>query len=161
MSSPTSDAWKRTDDDDPVDLTPEDILRTYHDDSFLETYGGESIFVQLFTPKTRALILDVLVSERGDPFTARRIVDHHDALSTTSFNRHKQALLDLGVMVKADKQGNAQRYALNTKHPIAQLLAMIDNIGMWGETPQLLGEQFLTESDEPTAIHNLNDDGEK
>lgn len=75
------------------------------------------------------------------------IVDRHEDLSTTGFARHKDALLDLGVMVEADKRGNAQQYALNTKHPIAQLLQTLNSVMMWSRTPQMLEEQFRFEGD--------------
>lgn len=137
-------------------LTPQDILDQYLGPDAVEEHaratGGGSTFRHLFTPKTRALVVDVLVGERGDALTAKEIVNHHEDLSVTGFNRHREPLLGLGVVVEAGKRGNAMTYALNTRHPVAQLLAMLDNVTMWGETPALLETQFLTDEDVPTAI---------
>lgn len=105
------------------------------------------MFHCLFTPKSRTLILDALMSARGDALSAQTIANHHDDLSVSGVNRHREALLDLGVIVETGKVGNAMMYQLNKNHPVVQLLAMIDNIVMWGETPMLLGEEFTSKKD--------------
>ena len=133
-------------------LTPFDLLDHYQGDEFVAEYGGKSAFRQLFTPKTRALVLDVLVSERGDALTVQEIADHHVDLSVTGVNRHRDALLDLGVIAEDGKRGNAMTYALARHHPVAQVLAMLDDLLMWGETRPALDSQFITDSDQPSAI---------
>lgn len=146
------DADADTDEETDARLTPLDLLDQYHGDEFVAEYGGESVFRQLFTPKTRALVLDVLVSERGAPLTAQEIANHHTDLSVTGVNRHRDALIDLGVIVEDGKRGNAMTYALARSHPVAQVLAMLDDLLLWGETRPALDEQFITESDQPSAI---------
>lgn len=133
-------------------LRPEDVHEQYSGEEAIEQYGGESSFRQLFVPKTRALVLDVLVGERGDALTAQEIANHHEDLSVSGFNRHREALLDFGVIVEAGKRGNAMTYALNRRHPVTQLLVMVDDVTMWGQTQLVLEEQFLTESDTPTTV---------
>lgn len=133
-------------------LTPFDLLDQYHGDEFVTEYGGGSAFRRLFTPKTRALVLDVLVSERGDALTAQEIADHHEDLSVTGVNRHREALVALGVIVEDGKRGNAMTYALARHHPVAQVLAMLDDLLMWGETRPSLDEQFVTDADQPSII---------
>ena len=133
-------------------MTPADVLDRYFGEEGIEKFGGEPIFAQAFTPKTRALILDVLVSERGGALSAQMIADHHDDLSVSGVNRHRDALRDLGLIEEAGKVGNAMTYALNTRHPAAQVLAMLDNIFMWGETPMILDEQFASGDAHPTAV---------
>ena len=142
-----------TDDEDSI--TPEDVLQQY--------YGPEResgpLFAQLFTPKSRALILDVLVSERGDALTVSEIVDYSTGgLAKSSVHNHIDDLITLGVVEDAGKKGNAQTYQLNTSHPVAQLLAMLDNVLMWGRTPTLLDEAFVFEGDSHEMLEELGKD---
>lgn len=127
------------------DISPDDIQRVYESDEYVEKYGGESVFSSLFTPKSRTLILDALISARSDAISAQTIANHHDDLSVTGVNRHREALIDLGVVVEAGKVGNAMTYQLNRDHPVVQLLAMLDNLVVGGETPILLNEDFVAE----------------
>jgi hypothetical protein len=131
--------------DSDENITTADIQELYDSDEFIEKYGGKSVFRSLFVPKSRALILDALISARGDALSAQIIANHHDDLSVSGVNRHREALLDQGVVVEAGKVGNAMTYQLNEHHPVVQLLAMLDNIVMWGETPMLLNEEFIAE----------------
>jgi DNA-binding transcriptional ArsR family regulator len=133
-------------------LTPLDLLEQYHGDEFVAEYGDKSAFRQLFTPETRTLVLDVLVSERGDALTAQEIADQHLNLSVTGVNRHRDALLALGVIVEDGERGNAMTYALAREHPVAQVLAMLDDLLMWGETRPALDSQFVTDAEQPSAI---------
>ena len=143
---------------DSLELTPKMLQERYHSEEHIEKYGGKSLFERLFTPKSRALILDALLGDRGDPMTVRMIVDRHESLSTSGFHRHKEALLDHGVMIEADKRGNAQQYALNINHPIVQLLAMFENIAMGGRTPPLLDEQFVFRGDKDEFTETVAED---
>lgn len=141
--------------DDEESLTPENILQQY--------YGPEResgpLFAQLFTPKSRALILDVLVSERGDALTVSEIVDYSTGgLAKSSVHNHIDDLRTLGVVEDAGKKGNAQTYQLNTGHPVAQLLAMMDNILMWGRTPMMLDETFVFEGDSQEMLAAIEDE---
>lgn len=147
-------SWARSDgsDVDTDDLNPQDLLDRYRGEAFREKYGGASAFSQLFTPRTRALLLDVLVSERGTGLTAREIADRHPDLSVTGVNRHRDALVDLGVLATVGKRGNARTYALATDHPVAKVLVMLDDLLQWGETPVRLDGQFTTDSEQPRAI---------
>lgn len=138
-------AQRSTEDAEEDSLHPEEVREQYTGAAAIEEYGGESAFRQLFVPKTRALVVDVLVGERGDALTAREIANQHDDLSVSGVNRHREPLLDFGVIVKAGKRGNAMTYALNTSHPVAQLLAMTDDIMLWGRTELVLGDQFLAD----------------
>jgi hypothetical protein len=142
-------------------LTPFDLLGQYRGEAFVERYGGASAFSHLFAPKTRALILDVLIGERGGALTAREIADSPPELSVTGVNRHRDALLDLGVVARSGKRGNAQTYALATEHPVAQVLVMLDDLLQWGETPVRLDERFVTESDQPRAIEEWSESDEE
>lgn len=151
-------SWARSDGRDAGDdpFTPLDLLDQYRGEAFVEKYGGSSAFSELFTPKTRALLLDVVVGERGRALTASEIADRHPDLSVTGVNRHREALIELGVLVTAGKRGNAQTYALATEHPVAQALVMLDDLLQWGETPVRLDARFLVEGDRPSAIETWN-----
>lgn len=108
-----------------------------------------TVFEDLLTPRTRAAILDVLVAARGEALTVSQMTRENPSVSTSSFERHRGDLLDYGVMEKAGKVGNAMTYRLNTAHPAAQLLAMLDNILVYGETPLMLDDYFVSEADYP------------
>lgn len=139
--------WIEPADDDterPKPLTPQDLDEAYRgadrEGALLET---GSIFERLTTPKARALIIDVLVADRGEAWTAAELAERREDLSVTSFNRHKDALVDLGVMLERGKRGNAMTYSLNTGHPLAQVLVMFDDVANWGRTQVHLDEQFI------------------
>jgi hypothetical protein len=78
----------------------------------------------------------------------------------TGVNRHREALLDLGVLLRAGKRGNAQTYALATEHPVAQVLVMLDDLLQWGETPVCLDGRFVTASEQPRAIERWSGSSE-
>lgn len=123
----------------------------------------ETAFVRLFAPRTRAGVLDVLVSDPDRAWTVAEIVDHSGNVSTSGFERHKDALLASGVVQEAGKKGNAQTYRLNTHHPVAQLLVMLDTVIGYGKTPLLLEEQFIGEpgtdaSDEGSPLSEYADE---
>lgn len=127
--------------------SPADLTTYYQSEAFVEKYGGETVFRQLFAPKSRTLILDALLAAEGDPRTADQIAAWNDDLSVSGFNRHRDALLELGVMIEAGKVGNAMTYRLNEDHPVAQLLAMLGNVTFAGETPMTLDPAFLADGE--------------
>lgn len=117
------------------------------DDEIVETMEQvraiESPFEKLLSPRSRVAILDVLVEEGGRALTVQEMVDRSDQITTSSFNRQKDDILEYGVIVEAGKRGNAQTYALNADHPVAQALKMVDNLLTWGKTPLLVDEEYL------------------
>lgn len=124
---------------------PADLSDYYHSEAFLEKYGGETVFRQLLAPKSRTLILDALLAAEGEPLSAKQIAGWSDDLSVSGFNRHREALLEFGVLKEAGKVGNAMTYTLNEAHPVSQLLSMLANVTFAGETPMNLDTAFLTE----------------
>ena len=143
-TDPANLSWTDAD-GEPVELTPKALLERYHTEAIIEDYAGASLFERLLTPKTRALVVEVLADEGDMPLTTKKIANNHPDLSVSGVNRQKDTLLDLGVMIEAGKCGDAQQYRLNTKHPFAQLLQMFISIGGWGRTAPMLGEQFVFE----------------
>lgn len=140
------------DEPDEEPLTPDDVLEMrpdHTDDPVTSPEEMMSVFEEILTPRTRAAILDVLVYARGEALTVSQMADENPRVSASSFDRHKDDLLDFGLMVEAGKIGNAMTYALNTDHPGAQVLAMLDNVMLWGETPMMLGKQFINETGSP------------
>ena len=143
------------------DQTPTDGAMTPRD--VLEQYNGPdrepgALFVQLFTPKSRALILNVLVSDRDEALTVSEIVAQEDELAKSNVHDHIDTLLDLGVVERPGKKGNAWTYRLNDDHPVAQLLAMIETVFMWGRTPQFLDEAFVFEGDQDDLLDALEEE---
>lgn len=137
---------------DAEQMTPDDVVEQrpdHTDDPVTSPEGMRSVFERVLTPRTRAAIIDVLVNARGEALSVSQMVDENTQVSTSSFERHKDDLLAYGLIVEAGKVGNAQTYALNTEHPGAQLLAMFDNVMLWGETPMMLDEQFINETGSP------------
>ena len=124
-------------------FAPEEVMAHYHR---AEREPG-ALFVQAFTPKSRALILHVLLSQRDEALTISEIASYPVELAKSSVHDHIDVLVDLGLVYKAGKKGNAQTYRLEDRHPVIQLLAMIDNVFLLGRTPQYLGEQFVFEGD--------------
>lgn len=124
---------------------PTDLAEYYQSEAFVGKYGGATVFSQLFAPKSRTLIFDALLAAEGEPRSAQQIAAWNDDLSVSGFNRHREALLDLGVMIEAGKVGNAMTYKLNEAHPVAQLLSMVSNVTFAGETPMNLDSSFLAD----------------
>jgi DNA-binding transcriptional ArsR family regulator len=124
-------------------FTPEDVMSH----NYRPEREPGALFVQAFTPKSRALILHVLLSQPAEALTISEIAAYPVELAKSSIHGHIDALVDLGLVVEAGKKGNAQTYRLENRHPVIQLLAMIDNVFQLGRTPQYLGEQFVFEGD--------------
>lgn len=134
-----------TEHDAADELTPEDVRGSFPTpDSVSPPEAHRSPFNQLFAPRAKAAILDILVEERGTPLTAKEIVDRSDDVSRSSFGNYCDELLEYGVMVEDGKVGNAMTYRLNIDHPVARCLVMLDNLIIDGETPMLIQEQFIT-----------------
>jgi predicted transcriptional regulator len=102
---------------------------------------------RLMTPRTRAAIVDALLQANDEPITAQNLADQHSGFNVASFNRHRDQLIELGVLIEAGKQGNATTYRLNTNHPAVQLLGMVNQVYTHGSTPLLLNEKFLRDDD--------------
>ena len=132
-------------------LTREDVrtMRPPADDEEAADSEYRTIFEDLLTPRTRAAILDVLVEARGNALSVSQMTRENPNVSTSSFDRHRDDLIAFGVMEEAGKVGNAMTYQLQTEHPAAQVLAMLDNILMYGETPQMLDDYYISDADGP------------
>lgn len=141
-----------TTDDGTDTLTPADVREGAQallptDGTVEDAADAETPFTALLAPETRVRIIGALLEAGGEPLSVARLCEIA-GVSKASFARHKTALLTVGVMREADKVGNAQRYALDVDHPAAQVLAMLDNVLTWGQTPELLEEQFIGEPGE-------------
>lgn len=129
--------------DDDAPLTPEDVRQLgveYRETHLDET--DDSLFVELFTPRARARILDVLLSNPHEAMLAADIAEAA-GISRSSFARQLDPLLDLGVMVRDEQVVNAWTYRLNTDHPAAQLAGMLDQVLGFGTAAPLLDERFI------------------
>ena len=115
------------------------------DDTSDDAYRTE-VF-ELMTPRARGAIVDALLQAPDEPRTAQEIADAHSGVTVPSFNRHRDTLLQFGVLLESEKRGNAQTYRLNTNHPAVQLLGMINQVYNHGTTPPLLDEKFYREPD--------------
>ena len=132
-------------------LTREDVRMMFpeNDEPITDVEDMGSKFEKMLTPRTRAAIIDTLVEARGDALSVKQMTEQNPHISTSSFERHRDDLIAYGVMEEAGKVGNAMTYRLRTEHPAAQLLAMLDNILMYGETPQMLDDYFVSEAEMP------------
>lgn len=130
-----------TDDEPP---TPDDVqqLGVDYRENHLDD-DADSLFVELFTPRARARILDVLLSNPHEAMLASDIAEAA-GISRSSFARQLDPLLDIGVMVRDEQVVNAWTYRLNTDHPAAQLAGMLDQVLRYGTTSMLLEEQFVS-----------------
>jgi len=124
-------------------LAPEDVHHATEDvRSKHAAASDDSLLAMIFTPRARARILDALVGAHTEALSAAQICERAD-VGTSSFDRQKDALLDLGVLEEAGMVGNAQTYRLNRAHPVAQLLGMLDQVLRFGTTSMLLDERFV------------------
>lgn len=147
MSNPTAPGKPDGDADEarlPA-VEPADVPIDAGDDTADEEYRTE-IF-ELLTPRARGAIIDALLQAADEPRTAQEIADAHSGVTVPSFNRHREALQEFGVLLESGKRGNARTYRLNTNHPAVQLLGMINQVYNHGTTPPLLDEKFYRESD--------------
>lgn len=114
-------------------------------------------FVELFTPRARALILDALIGAH-EPLTAAEICEHA-GIDRSTFSAHEEVLGVLGVLESPGKKGNARVYTLDTDHPAAQLLIMLDTVIRHGRAPLLLEEQFIGDPAELDADDTVAEAG--
>lgn len=130
-------------DHDTEPLTPDVLLerRREHRET---SDTDDSDLVQLLTPDSRFRVLDALLGVNGEPQTESQVAEQAD-VSQASANRHLKGLVDDDLVHLADKVGNARRYRANTDHPLVQVLAMGDRILRFGQSPQLLDDQWVGE----------------
>lgn len=126
---------------DDSHLSPDDVVQKYRNSGL----SGD-VFEVVFDKPAKTLTISALVQERGEAYTAQEIADMREDLSVASFNRYRDDLIGLGVIAEAGKRGNAMTYRLDTDHPVAQLLMMLDDVLVNGQTPMRLSEQFLADS---------------
>jgi hypothetical protein len=143
-----------TDETENDPFTPKEVMEYYHRAD--RTPGA--LFVQAFTPKSRPLILHVLLRQPDEALTITEIAAKSTELGTSSIHNHIDALIDLGLVYEAGKKGNAQTYQLEARHPVVQLLAMINNVFLWGRTPPSLDEQFVFEGDAEDLYQALSEE---
>ena len=108
-----------------------------------EYRASKSRVEQLLTPTARAVILDILVRYADDALTVTEVCEKTDRVSKVTFARHKEPLLDFGVIEQAGKKGNAQTYRANVYHPAVQPVAMLWSVLNFGQTRMLLDERFI------------------
>jgi DNA-binding transcriptional ArsR family regulator len=154
-----------TDTDSPDEpLTLEDILRMRptpdEPDVVDDLAEAKTALESLLTPRARLGILQELIhaNKMGEePLTQSNLTDRNARVSRSAFYNHIDALLDYGVVEETDKVGNARRFRVVTEHPAVQALAMLDNIMMWGQTPQMLDDQFIAPDDADGPVYEDGD----
>lgn len=133
--------------DDLPGVTPEDVRDNR--DAVLEKFPDDemppSMLSMLLTPAKRFEILDTLLEAGEEALTVSEMSERGDVTSS-SFNRHKDMLLDLGVIVEAGKRGNAQMYRVNINHPAIQILMDLQDVMIHGGTVQYLHDRFIDKS---------------
>lgn len=108
----------------------------------------ESPFLRLFSPRSKAAIVDALLSAGGEPKTVSELSEMNEHVTSSSFNRHRDDLEAYGLLEQDGKRGNARVYSINTSHPLAQSLKMVENVILYGKTPMVLDEEYVGEPDE-------------
>lgn len=114
---------------------PEDDITTH------ERYTG--VLVSLFTPRSRALLIDSWVREGEKPITVTELAESSSDLTRQTVHSHIGPLVELGFIIEAGKKGNAQTYQLNIRNPLVQVVHMMSNLGRFGRTNFLLERDFL------------------
>lgn len=112
-------------------------------ESLEELENHQSPFLRLFSPRAKAAIVDALLEAGGEPKTVSELTEMNEHVTTSSFNRHRDDLEEYGLMVRCGKRGNAQTYAIDTDHPLAQALKMVENVILTGQTPVVLDEEYI------------------
>lgn len=148
--------------DEEKKLTPDQVRQMRPPESIgvietVEEYrASKSLFEHLVTPMARATILEILVSRADEACTVAEICEETDRVSKATFARHKDPLLEFGVIEKAGKKGNAQTYRANVYHPAVQLITMLRWVLVHGHTRMFLDERFVSTS---TASTDSTPDG--
>lgn len=121
-----------------------DDLGAHADDTITTEQRYHTILSNLFTPRSRAIILDTWLRIGTEPVTISEVAEQSDQLSRQTVNSHKDALLnEFQIITEAGKKGNATVYRLNHRNPIVQCLEMLSQIGRFGQTKLLLEREFL------------------
>lgn len=122
---------------------PDEVTETVE-----EAKNSESRFEQVFSTPAKVAIVNVLLKTGGEPLTASEIVEASGEISTASFSRYRDELIEDGILETRGKRGNAQLYSLDVESPAAQALKMVETLLGFGKTPLYLDEQYIGEPGE-------------
>jgi len=121
-----------------------DDLGACEEDLIMTDQQHHTILSNLFTPRSRAIILDTWLRIGTEPVTISEVASRSDQLTRQTVNSHKDALCEeFKIITETGKKGNATVYRLNYRNPIVQCLEMLSQIGRFGRTRLLLEREFL------------------
>ncbi len=126
-------------------LLDRDDLGAREEDTITTIPQYHSIITNLFTPRSRAVVIDTWLREGTEPMTASEIAANSDKLTRQTVHEHLDALeKTYGIIVEDGKKGNATAYRLNYRNPFVQCIQMLAHLGRFGRTNLLLERDFLT-----------------
>jgi len=85
------------------------------------SYSEASPFVRLFQTEGQVRIVDVFLRKQYKALTTREIAEFA-GIDRSTVSRNLSVLQDIGLIIDADKVGNAPRYQTNTEHPVIKSL---------------------------------------
>jgi len=121
-----------------------DDLNACEDDTITTEPRYHTIMTHLFTPRSRAIILDTWLRIGTEPVTTSEVAAWSNKLTPQTVESHKDALCEeFKIITETGKKGNDTEYRLNYRNPIVQCLEMLSQIGRFGRTRLLLEREFL------------------
>lgn len=123
-------------------LSRED-LGAFPEDRITTEQRHHGLIADLFTPRSRAIVLDTWFNFGTEPVTISEVADLSDQLTRQTVHQHREALEEYSIIVEDGMKGNATAYRLNARHPVVQCLQMLKNLGRFGRTNLLLEREFL------------------
>lgn len=134
------------------------------DDDITTVPRNHDLIAELFTPRSRAILIDTWLDFGSEPVTITEVAERSDQLTRQTAHSHLDALEnEFGIVVEAGKKGNATAYRLNYRNPIVQCVQMLAHIGRFGRTNLLIEREFLApgpDGEPLDAIGRGNDDEE-
>lgn len=118
-------------------------LGAREDDEITTIKRDQNLITKLFTPRTRAVLLDEWMTFGSEPVTITEVSEMTDQVTRQAAYTHVDALVEYGIVSEAGNKGNATAYRLNIHNPIVQCLEMLSSIGRFGKTKLLLERDFL------------------
>jgi len=85
------------------------------------------MFREIFTPKSKVLILEVLVEDAKKKYTTSEIADKAD-IGKDKVCEHLAELIEAGIVMEVGEIGNSMYYTLDTRDNTALLITIIDDL---------------------------------
>ena len=130
----------------PKEFTPDDIAKLSDNDRMSEVMDipYRSVIIDLFTPESRAELINAFLSCGTQPITMAEICDQHPEVTEEVYRENIHILTEkYNIIRDLGEFECGKMYQLNKNNPLTQLMIMGDEIYQNGKSHSWLDSEFV------------------